>query len=241
MIYYYVALKAFKLPPVRSIKSMGYIYFFWMLNKTLNRLLGAIFFVQGEQYNYMLDAMQQAVNFAIFFAMTYILKRLIIKYHAHMKFIDTGFFNKTKELMKYFLKATFLYVIIVIATQVIPNQIYQNIILNLIMILFIICNIYIDLYNHDKQIISNKTVHISGLFKGMEEFRGIKHDFYNILHTYSGCLELEAYDKLKAYHESLLEETTHAGITLELAQHMSETQHGFHCSERSWKLLRKAV
>ena len=222
LVYYYVALKVLKFSPVRSIKTMGYAYMYWICNKTINRLLKALFFVQGEPYNFLLDAMQQTTMFVIFLVGTLVLKRLVVTHHIQMKFIDSGFFHRFRELGKYFLQACFLYVSIVVTEIFIPNAIAANVILNLIVILFLLLNVWIDLHGYYRHLAGNQIIHISALFKGMEEFRGIKHDFYNILHTYSGYLELEEYDKLRAYHASLVKATTSAGVSMDLAGRMGE-------------------
>ncbi len=61
-------------------------------------------------------------------------------------------------------------------------------------------------------------IYISSLLNINQEFRGIKHDFYNVLQTYGGYLELEDYNSLKKYHNSLFKTTKHAGDFLGLIE-----------------------
>ncbi len=54
------------------------------------------------------------------------------------------------------------------------------------------------------------------LLGSLDNFRGIKHDFNNILQIYGGYFALEDYAGLKKYHESLVGETVAAGEQLTL-------------------------
>lgn len=222
LVYYYVAVKSFKLSPVRSIKVMSYIYFYWTLDTAIYRILGALFFVQGNPYNYLNDILQQLATFIIFYILTYFLKKLIIKYQARLKFIESGVFNRKRELTIYFFNTAFMYVCIVIFTIIVPNTIAQNLAITLILVMYLCINLLLDLHRYNKQVISNQSIHISTLIKGSEEIRGIKHDFNNILHTYSGYMELEDYDKLKSYHNTLVETAVRSSITFDLSRRMPE-------------------
>ena len=223
LIYYYVTIKIFRLSPVRSIKIMLYICFYWFLSRSLTRMVGSLFIIeQGSRYNYFLDSCRQIALFIIFIFMTFIVKHCIEKYRTEIRFIDTGFFNKTTELIIYFLQTSFLYAVAVIVSTKVPGVFLTNLLQSLIFLLAFLLNFYVDLHKFDRQIISNQTVHISALFKGNEELRGIKHDFNNILHTYSGYLEIHAYDKLKTYHESLIESATRAGVRFDLSELMQD-------------------
>ncbi len=223
LLYYYTAQKIFQLPPARSVKLMSYIYIFWITSNALNRLVGAIFFTQNRpQYNYLLDASQQAVTLGLFFLICSVVLALLRKSHASLNFSENMFFNRKKELFGYLMQVSFVYAVTVSIPLVLSNQVIAHMIVCLILILLIITNICIDMVRYHKQIISNRDVHISALFKGLEELRGIKHDFNNILHTYSGYLELGEYERLKIYHASLVSATSQAGNISDIAQKMSE-------------------
>lgn len=60
------------------------------------------------------------------------------------------------------------------------------------------------------------------LEKTVAEFRAVKHDFYNALHTYEGYLELGDLEALRRYHRSLFDATLRAGDALELSSKLSE-------------------
>ena len=224
IIYYFVALKIFKLSPVRSLNTMYYVYSCWTFHKTISRLISSTILIaeEGARYNFMTDALKQIFAFMLLLAVYYMIKRYLAHNKGRIRFIEPGFFNKKTALLSYFLKTSFIYILMVTMPILIPNQAYAFLLLNIVLALFFALNVYLDLHRYERQVNSNQQVHISALFKGMEEFRGIKHDFYNILHTYSGYLELKQYDRLEAYHNSLVEATTHAGIMVDLGRRMTE-------------------
>lgn len=222
-LYYVVAMKVFRLSAVRSMKMMGYVYLFWTLNTTYYQLLTATIFVQTEpRYNYLLDAISVVTMLVLFAIATKILQYYIRKNHAKLRFVDNGFFDRKREFGHFFARTSFMYLIIVIAPMIIANPVASSLTVNLLLAMFILLNLCLDLHIYDKQVISSQTVHISALFKGLEEFRGVKHDFYNILHSYSGYLELGEYERLKDYHATLVGTTSHAGSMLDLAQRTPE-------------------
>ncbi len=222
-LYYLAAVKIFKLPSIRSIKMMGYVYLYWTVNKSLYQLFGAYLFVQtGPRYNYLMDAVQVLFTFCIFCPATILLRHYVRRHRIKLMFMENGFFHPSKELRSFFIRITFIYIISVTTPLVIPAPAVSSAFYTAFLVMFICINIFVDLHNYDQQVVSSQQVHISALFKGLEEFRGIKHDFYNILHTYSGYLELGEYEKLKAYHASVVKTTSHAGTMLDLARRTPE-------------------
>ena len=223
LIYYFAAQKIFKLSSVRSIKLVSYIYLFWIAAKTLNRIAASTLFIQNEAaYKYMKDSFQQLTYFLVFFIIYKIAMYLIKRGHISFRFVDNIFFNRNKELLLFFLKATFAFAVRFGLPLIIPNQAVAYTLALIILIMFITINIYNGILAGNRQTISNRDVHISALSKGMEEVRGIRHDFNNILQTYSGYLELQEYGLLEKYHHSLVLATSHAGSSVELAKKMQE-------------------
>ena len=60
--------------------------------------------------------------------------------------------------------------------------------------------------------------YISSLLHANQEFRGVKHDFYNVLQAYGGYLAIEDYEGLKRYHQTLFQTTRSAGDFLSLIE-----------------------
>ena len=223
LIYCYAAHKIFKLSPARSIRLVSYIYFFWIATKTLSRIIGAIFFIQDEvRYNYLKDALQQVTYFIVFFCIYLFVMYMVRRGHIRLNLEDKMFFSMEKEIFLFFIYATFAFAIRVTPPLILTEPAIAFIMSLLILTLFIAITILLDIRAYNRQTISNHEAHISALFKGMEEMRGLKHDFNNILHTYSGYLALKEYGRLEQYHASLVSAASHAGVSVELARKMQE-------------------
>ncbi len=223
LIYYYAAQKLLGLSQVRSVTLTSYIYLIWLIDRQFNRVLGSIFFVQNDiHYNYMKDAFQQIACFIIFAIVYYAVVAWIKRRNVIWVFSDIMFFNRRKEIFFYLCKTSFAYAVMVVIPILLTDLVMAYTIGLLILLLFVTVIFCLDTITYKNQTIAKHETHISALFKGMEELRGIKHDFNNILHTYSGFLELEEYEGLQKYHASLISATSHAGNLIELSQKMHE-------------------
>lgn len=60
--------------------------------------------------------------------------------------------------------------------------------------------------------------YISSLLHANQEFRSVKHDFYNVLQAYGGYLSIKDYKGLEQYHKKLFATTTDAGSFLSLIE-----------------------
>ena len=224
ILYCFIGIKVFSLSPIRSIKVMGHIFYLcYMIFINLNRLIGSAFFPQSsERYNYLVDAMQQ-VSFTLLALMIYYTIRHIMKAKKMtIRFSDHIFINFKKELILFFLKASFFYILTITLPLLIPQAIIANFLGLLIISLFFALNIYLDINASQRTEIKNKEVHISSLSKGINELNRVKHDFYNILQSYGGYLEIGDIERLKKYHASLLNLTAHSEGAINISSRMSE-------------------
>ncbi len=223
MIYYYSALRIFRLSNERSVKLMSYMLIFWAMKIAVGRLLNVIFYIEpSTRYNYLIDVLLQVSTLLLFFVLYKIVLYILDITQASLKFSDNMFFNKRKELILYLIEALLIFAVNVIVPSIVVEQIAANVIVILALLLYTVVSICIDVVAYNKQVVSNRDAHIGALFRGMEELRGVKHDFNNILQTYSGYLELREYEKLERYHASLILATSHAGNIAELTQRMNE-------------------
>lgn len=223
LLYCWLAIKIFHLSPVRSIKIMSYVYLFWSLNKLFDNLLGALLFIQTHgNWNYLLDIFQQGTALVVFFGGYRLVNHLLKHKKISLAFADNRFFDKKKEFLLYFAKALFIYVVSAFFPICINDAKASMLLAFLINVLFFVIIVEIDMEGYYRQVVENTNLHISSLFNGLEAFRGIKQDFYDILQTYSGYLKIGDIEPLKAYHNSLVAATTHAGTSMELSQKIHE-------------------
>lgn len=59
---------------------------------------------------------------------------------------------------------------------------------------------------------------VSSLLHTNQEFRAIKHDFYNVLQGYGGYLAIQDYEGLSRYHKKLFSATKEAGDSLNIIE-----------------------
>lgn len=223
LIYCGLAIKIFHLSPVRSIKVMSYVYLFWSLNKLFDQFLGALIFTQKHgNWNYLLDIFQQMTSLIIFCGIYQFITHLLRQKKLNVAFADNRFFDQKKELLLYFFKALFIYLVSALIPIYMNYTKASSFLALLLNILFFIVVIEVDMLGYYGQVVENSNVHISTLFNGLEAFRGIKQDFYTILQTYSGYLETGKIEQLKAYHNSLVAATTYAGTSMELSRKLKE-------------------
>ncbi len=223
-LYCYLGIKILKLSPIRSIEMMGNAYLYFSVIHSITMLIGAIFFVQpdAQRFNYLLDATMYACNLIIFLLIFWVTGRVIDRKPELPIFKTDRFANPRKDLLVFALKAFFIYCVEVIAPLVIPNIVVADTVIVIVLLLFFAATLWMSMYQHVKADVRNKDTHINALIKSLDEFRAIKHDFYNILQTYSGYFAIENYQGCKKYHESLVHITTQAGDSLDLSHRMSE-------------------
>lgn len=223
LLYCWLAIKVFRLSAVRSINMMSYVYLFWSLIKNMIQIWASFLFVQTHgRWNYLVDIIQQLAGVVIFFIIYCIVINLLKLKKINVAILDNRFFNPNKELLFYFLKATFVYIVFVLFHLTVADSKAATILAFTVNSLFIVIIVCADSISYYRQVIENDAVHISSLFKGIQELQGIKHDFNNILQTYTGFIDLGKIDSLRKYHYSLVETITQAGAPIELGKKTHE-------------------
>lgn len=223
LIYCFLGIKILKLSNVRSIKLMGDVYLYNAIINSITRLLGSIFFVQNtERFNYLLDCSMLAASLVIFILIYKATCLILI--HNPAWFINKSqqLVNIKKDLLIFILKAGLIYVCIVSFPLLITSTVVANTLIFLFLSMLFACTLTYGKYEQTKADVHNKELHINSLIKASDEFRAVKHDFYNILQTYSGYFELGNYAGCKKYHDSLVKLTLQAGQSLELNYRLQE-------------------
>lgn len=223
LIYCWLAIKIFHLSPIRSIKTMSYVYLFWSLIKNMIKVIGSFCFVQTHgHWNYLLDIIQQGTALVFFFSVYCIIMYLLKNKKIDLAVADYRFFNQKQELFSYFCKASFVYIVSALFPILMDYSRISSVLAFTINLLFFVIIACSDTISYYRQVVENNNVHISTLFNGMEEFRGLKHDFTNILQTYTGYITLGEIEPLRKYHNTLVQATMHASSSMELGRKAQE-------------------
>lgn len=99
-----------------------------------------------------------------------------------------------------------------------PTVIFIYLLLIACVFLYIIISIFGFRAKLSEWEIRASGTYISSLLNVNQEFRGIKHDFYNVLQTYEGYLEIEDIEGLKKYHRTLFAQTKITGDFLSIIE-----------------------
>ncbi len=224
LLYCFLGIKILKLSPVRSIELMGHVYLYYIIIHSLNRLAGSVLFVQPDSlhFNYLLDATRHVFNLIIGIIIFSITSRILDKNPQMLVSKASTFAHPRKDLVIFILKSCFAYICVVVIPVVVSNLIVANLFIFIILALFFATTLILKFYQHEKADVHNKEAHINSLIKSLDEFRAIRHDFNNILQTYSGYFAVGDLEACKKYHQSFLNTLTNVEDNLNLSRRMEE-------------------
>jgi hypothetical protein len=223
LFYYLFGIKAFKLSKLRSITLMSHAYLYYIIEKGLNRLIGSLFFVQhGERYSFLTDIFQQLSALAVVAVSYAVIRKLLQKRQSYLRMYDDSAGSYRASLLFYFIKAVIFYSLMVILPLLVENEAVANLLVLTLLLLSLALYILRGRLRVSAADLNYKDRHISALISKAENFSGVKHDFYNILNTYSGYLETADWAALREYHASLTNTTVHAGTGIELSRRLDE-------------------
>lgn len=185
----------------------------------MNNFIGSVFFAQsGPRYNYLLDCLHLCCSFPIFIIANEIAKYFIKKNNFTMMFADRMFIKIKWEWAVFLFKTILIYIVPVFISLVIKNNIVSNFFSAIFAVMFYFISFFIDSGISRKNEIASRDSHIMALSSGISEFRRLKHDFFNILQTYGGYIEIGDILNLKEYHNSVLKISAIESTPLELSQ-----------------------
>jgi len=223
-IFYYLSIKILRLRRSSAIHFILLLYICVLMSRMSRNFMSCFIFAQKSgEYNYMRDVLSitasHIVNIIIYFlVMTFLQKsKFKIKLPDEM---NNRFQAREIALSVILIIASYL------AAVIVPVLLYNNpigyflltIVFGLIFIIAFLLNTKLAM----NETLANKDIYIQSLTNANDKFKLIKHDFYNILSTYSGYIQIGDIEKLKKYHEELLNTTVEAGDLLDLNNHMNE-------------------
>ncbi len=223
LLYYFIGVKVLNIPKLRSFKMMSNFYLFYLVIRGFYSLVSVMFFRQTEaNYNYLLDICQHCVCMVIILLLFPLSKKLSEKLKAPLIVEDKLFISYRSEIVLYFVRTCWGWLSYMIVPHIITHDMPANITNIGITLTILLLNILIDYVRALEVTLDNSQAHIYTLSNGLNNFNSLKHDFYNILQTYNGYLELGDLEKLKVYHSSLVHTTTNAGTSSDLGKRLNE-------------------
>lgn len=198
LLYYWCGIKILKLSKYRSIHLMRMVYLYVIMMKVIGWIVDALFPQDSGPYNYFRDVLV-LVCAALMYIVTYLLiKRMLrsTRFQIHIK-DSLPVRSLTWDLFLSFLQATFVYVAVVMLPFFMPTPLLSSCCIVVILGLYLLQSTILH-YNKIMQgELENKDFNIQILTNAIDDFSGLKHDFYNILQTYEGHLFTGDLDKLK--------------------------------------------
>lgn len=166
ILYYFIGVKVLHLTRIRSIKLMRYVYLYYIIIKSFNRLFTSIFFVQPPgRYNYMLATVNQLALFVIVLIAYFATKKALEHYKYSIKL--NLFLNFKRELATYFIHATGIYLIMVGIPLIISERIAANLVILLLFVQSFALTVIWDMFVSARNEIQNRSAHISVLSRGI--------------------------------------------------------------------------
>jgi two-component system sensor histidine kinase AgrC len=99
-----------------------------------------------------------------------------------------------------------------------PNQSVLFALFIIILVLWMMLYVSINMIRNRNRKDQSREEYYASLKIANEEFRGVKHDFYNMLQVYDGYLQMQNYDGLQRFHRSLFQATRQAGDSLSVLE-----------------------
>ncbi len=207
-----------KLTPLRTLEITVYSYLYFQTVSSVGRIISSLIFAQTtETTDYFMYIQMYVMNFivlsAIYRGMSYILT-----HKPHLLIIKSGSDTTPSTSIAFSVfQLCYVYFCASIIMVLVPDAFVANAISALLLAVFMALSILLINNRYAKAEIHSKETHIQSLFESMNQFNAVKHDFYNILQTYNGYLEVGDLEACKRYHRSLVEMTTQAGNLLDLS------------------------
>lgn len=226
IILYLLGIYLFGLSSYKSIKIMRLLYIYFICCSIFAIIISMGLFpnkVDVRGWNYLRDILSISIGTIL----AYFLYKLFEKSINRIKFLVTISDNIIVkslriEVLKNFLICFSIYLTIVGGSYIVELNIYHYIFLFFLLVGLIILGFYNDYNKMNEAKLMNKDEHILTLNNSIDEFRGIKHDFNNILQTYSGYLTIKDYKKLEEYHRKMIRTTLSSSVGLDISQRVDE-------------------
>ncbi len=228
MAVYYSELRILKLDPVRASQLINYVYLFSLATAHMNLFITHLFPARGAgAYNQLCSALPLIVSAAAQILWYYAVRARMRRSKAHTAVADKfGASPSPPRLRTVLLENALFYASSVALSFAYGTSSTSHAALHAVAMLAVaMClrlHVMGDRLGSMRREAENMNVYIRTLTSALEDFRGLKHDFYNILQTYEGYLTIGNLDSLKLYHETLLNTTMMATERIDLNKRMYE-------------------
>lgn len=228
LLYYWVGIKVLNLSKYRSVRLMRMVYLYVICLRCLGEFVGTFmvstYNTTPERYNFLLDAVSSFTYTSIYYLIYVAISYMIKKSSFQIQLLDCLPVKNLKyELFISFVHASTIYFICALLPLYFESQsmkIIGYVLTGIILTCILAINTLLHYINTLNQGIENKDINMRVLMNALDDFSGLKHDFFNILQTYEGYIAVRDLSRLKKYHKTLLSTTTVESKKLDFANQM---------------------
>ncbi len=223
ILLYFCSIILFKLPPVRSLRPLSHSFIYFALLTQFNFFLEQVLFTQTtEQFNYFRNLCQVLVAWGVHLA-AYSISTYLIRHRPFTPMLaDKRFVDAHKEWFLFGAKVVIVCAVPYIVAFLVPERAIADFFSTAIVALLYTLNLSVDAGLSLSALVASRDMHIQALSGSLSEFNQVKHDFYNILQTYGGYLEMGDLEGLRRYHKSLSRLTINSGNAIDLSRRLAE-------------------
>lgn len=230
MIYYWIGIYVLHLSKYRCVRLMRVVYIYVLILRCFGEIIGVFVTsanADSTHYNFLLDAVSSVLHTILCLLLYGIIIMLIRKLKFQVRLFESLPINNLGcELLISWGYASFLYLICIAVPHYLEMHYAMKLegymLVALLLILFLTLNFNIQHIRTMRHAIDNKKTNINVLMAAIDNFAGLKHDFFNILQTYEGYLTIGDLKSLKKYHQTLLDNTIYASEKLDMAYKVSQ-------------------
>lgn len=225
LFYFFLLVKLLRLSKHRSVHSISIVYLSTLLIYCLYQYIQHTFFPQsmGKPYNYLLDTMAVGVTVLVSTGLYCLLFPVLRRKKIAMVLSDSLVVPSVpKKVAMDFGIECLAYALVILVQVRHMGESMGMMELPIIMGLSVVVGILVVVWKVNRVELQNKSAHINLLSSSIDQFRGIKHDFYNVLHTYSGFITIGSMEELQAYHEKVLDTVVSVGAQMDLNRKLEQ-------------------
>lgn len=225
LILFFLVGSILKIPNNKSIRFMHMYYTYYLLANVLVYLAGVLLPQENDPrgWNYLRDIICLFIGLG-FSYIIYIAMRALLRHHKPDVVLlitkDAGL--TWRQLFMNFSICFVVYLLLLTQLSFEKSDLLNSVVLFLVFLAYFVTGIIRDYIKLLLTKLATNKRDIVVLTDSIQEFRGIKHDFGNILQTYSGYLAINDLDRLAAYHKKVTNTVVAAGTQLDLSQRLPE-------------------
>ncbi len=222
LLYYFLCVSILRLSKYRTVHMILVLYLCSLFSYCFFRFVQYAFFPETPgPCNHLPEVLALCVSALLFLAVFLVGRPFLRRKKIAMVLTDSLVMQSLpRKLAMDFLLGSAAYGLAVTIQMSEPGAALDMLELTIIFALGMAVGLYRVTSRANRTDIQNKNAHINLLSATIDQFRGIKHDFYNMLSAYGGFISVGKWDLLRAYHEKLLGSLVSVGDQMDLDQRL---------------------